>query len=494
VTRIDAGRGGIGFAAMWVHRPEVLKEIPYRLENLLSGLRRQGQWYVDSRVGKLYLWPPGDENPNGATVTAPYLCKAIRMQGEAGEKCWVRHIALRGLSVVHTGLSPHIADPSQSAFDARDAAIRLSAVEDCTIARCRIYNVGGGGIAAQGHVQRMAVEGCEITACGGSGIRFAGGLAAPEAPCGYNRIVDNHIHHCGQLFWHSSGIGLGMSERSAVCRNSIHDMPYIGISTGGVRHRQFANWPRPSKELEAAWARWGDGGPPSVEGIKKLIPGHNRIERNLIHDVMMVLDDGAAIYCHAGHHNRVRFNLVFRTHGSGSHGLYFDDKEMDSLMEYNIVYDSPIDIHARRGSALHLHNNARHTVRNNIFAGGNRLFTFPNSYGGHRIERNLFVFGDGHAIPVTPEPVRGPGDGRRQPDWDAGPAAMDRNLFWSRVGAGPAKDFLAQWREQGFDLLSTVADPLFVDPQNGCYELRKESPALALGFKRFSLEGIGARS
>ena len=138
VTRIDTQRGSIGFAAMWVHRPEVLKEIPYRLENLLSGLRRQGQWYVDSRAGRLYLWPPGDEDPNGATATAPYLCEAIRMQGDAGEQCWVRHIALRGLSVVHTNLSPHIADPSQSAFDAQDAAIRLSGVEDCTIARCRI--------------------------------------------------------------------------------------------------------------------------------------------------------------------------------------------------------------------------------------------------------------------------------------------------------------------------------------------------------------------
>jgi hypothetical protein len=270
-------------------------------------------------------------------------------------------------------------------------------------------------------------------------------------------------------------------------------MPYVGVGTGGVRHLQFANWPRPSKELEDIWTRFGDGGPPTVAGIKKLIPGHNRIERNRIYDVMMVLDDGAAVYCHAGHHNQVRYNLVYRTHGNGSHGLYFDDEEMDSLMEYNIVYDSPVNTYAERGSALHLHNNAKHTVRNNIFVGGNRLFTFPNSYGGHRIERNVFVFGDEHAIPRTPEPIRGPGDGRRQPDWDAGPSVMDHNLFWSRVGVKPARDFLAWWQAQGFGLHSAVADPLFIDPENGNYQLKKRSRAFKMGFKVFRLEGVGPR-
>ena len=493
VTRIDAKRGSIGFAAMWVHRPEVLKAIPYRLENLLSGIRREGQWFVDSRAGKVYLWPLGNEDPNGINVTAPYLCEAIQFQGNLGKAQWVQHITLRGISVVHTNLSPHIADASHSAFDARDAAINLSGVEDCKIEKCRIFNVGGGAITAGLHAKRIVVRGCEIRDCGGFGIHFSGSLKVPEASCGHNRISDNHLHHCGRLYWHSSGIGLSTSERSVVCNNHIHDMPYVGIGTGGARHLQFVNWPRPSKELEGIWKRFGDGGPPTVAGIKKLIPGHNRIERNLIHDVMAVLDDGAAVYCHAGHHNKVRHNLVYRAHGNGSHGLYFDDEEMDSLMEFNVVYDCPVNIYAERGSGLHLHNNAKNTVRNNIFVGGNRLFTFPNSYGGHRIERNVFVFGDGHAIPRTPEPIHGPGDGRRQPDWDAGPSVMDHNLFWSRVGAEPAKDFLAWWREQGFGQHSVVADPLFSDPKNGNYQLKKRSPAFRLGVNPFSLEGIGPR-
>ena len=110
VTRIDAKRGSIGFAAMWVHRPEVLKAIPYRLENLLSGIRREGQWFVDPRAGKIYLWPLGNEDPNGINVTAPYLCEAIQIQGNLEKAQWVQHITLRGISVVHTNLSPPFID------------------------------------------------------------------------------------------------------------------------------------------------------------------------------------------------------------------------------------------------------------------------------------------------------------------------------------------------------------------------------------------------
>ena len=105
----------------------------------------------------------------------------------------------------------------------------------------------------------------------------------------------------------------------------------------------------------------------------------------------------------------------------------------------------------------------------------------------------MLVFGDGHAIPRTPEPVLGPGDGRRQPAWDAGPSVMDRNLFWSCVGAKPARDFLAWWQEQGFGHHSAVADPSFIDPENGDYQLKTRSPAFKLGFKAFCLAGIGPR-
>ena len=50
---------------------------------------------------------------------------------------------------------------------------------------------------------------------------------------------------------------------------------------------------------------------------------------------------------------------------------------------------------------------------------------------------------------------------------------------------------LKQWQQKGFDQHSIFADPLFVDPDNGNYRVKPESPALQLGFKNFNMNKFG---
>jgi parallel beta-helix repeat protein len=47
------------------------------------------------------------------------------------------------------------------------------------------------------------------------------------------------------------------------------------------------------------------------------------------------------------------------------------------------------------------------------------------------------------------------------------------------------------WQEMGLDRHSVVADPLFAAPEKGDYRLRRESPALKLGFQPIPVERIG---
>ncbi|MDA3926919.1 MAG: right-handed parallel beta-helix repeat-containing protein [Kiritimatiellae bacterium] len=47
------------------------------------------------------------------------------------------------------------------------------------------------------------------------------------------------------------------------------------------------------------------------------------------------------------------------------------------------------------------------------------------------------------------------------------------------------------WQMQGADTHSIIADPLFVDPDNGDFHLKPESPAIKLGFKPIPLDKIG---
>lgn len=52
---------------------------------------------------------------------------------------------------------------------------------------------------------------------------------------------------------------------------------------------------------------------------------------------------------------------------------------------------------------------------------------------------------------------------------------------------------LEEWQAKGMDLHARIADPLFIKPEKDDYRLHPRSPALALGFKPFGLEGIGPR-
>ncbi len=487
VRKVDYAKELLRFEPVLFHRPEVLKEIPWRLENLLSGITTPGQWFVNAGKGRLYLWPPDDEDPNQSWITAPWLTSAVEVAGSPDQP--VEHLRFQGLNVVRTALQPLDRSKPRSAFGAPGAAIRMAGVEHVTVRCCTLRDLEANAVQAAGHVRRCTITECTITRCGGAGINLGGGLKDPDAPCAHNRITENHIYDCGTIYWHSSAINAGMSEKNIIRNNEIHDMPYAAIMTSGKRHRWFAGWPRRMDDLIDFWKRRGTG-KPTILKVKEFLPGHNRIERNLIRNVMLRLDDGAAIYCHAGHHNVMRNNIVIGTPRDGSHGLYFDDEECFSLMEDNIVIRVPDVERARRGSAIHIHNNAGNTIRNNIVIGADVLFTFPNSYGGHKVERNIFVFSDSCRLRSHPTPVMGPGDGRRQDGWVLGPSAMDNNLYWSAKGAKPVKAFIKEMQALGYDHDSVIADPKFVGPEEAL-RLAKDSPARKLGFKPIDVSKIG---
>jgi hypothetical protein len=69
---------------------------------------------------------------------------------------------------------------------------------------------------------------------------------------------------------------------------------------------------------------------------------------------------------------------------------------------------------------------------------------------------------------------------------------IDFNLFTKpgQVTSNPATN--AQ-KMSGWDSNSIEADPLFIDPAKGNYQVQSNSPALALGFKNFPLDQFGVQ-
>ncbi|HEV3004455.1 MAG TPA: hypothetical protein VGX78_08330, partial [Pirellulales bacterium] len=52
----------------------------------------------------------------------------------------------------------------------------------------------------------------------------------------------------------------------------------------------------------------------------------------------------------------------------------------------------------------------------------------------------------------------------------------------------------AEWQAAGQDRTSLIADPMFVDPEKGDFQLRPGSPAARIGFQPWDFSSVGPRS
>jgi hypothetical protein len=81
-------------------------------------------------------------------------------------------------------------------------------------------------------------------------------------------------------------------------------------------------------------------------------------------------------------------------------------------------------------------------------------------------------------------------------DWVDYSIIMDNNLYYDATG-NPVK-FCAftfdEWKAKGLDQHSLVADPLFVNPEQGDFNLKPESPAFQLGWRAIDLRTVGPRA
>ena len=83
----------------------------------------------------------------------------------------------------------------------------------------------------------------------------------------------------------------------------------------------------------------------------------------------------------------------------------------------------------------------------------------------------------------------------KETDWPNFSTLWDYNLYF-REGGEPVrfmKYSFGEWQAKGLDEHSVIADPLFVDPQNGNFALKPASPALKLGFRPIDLRTVSPR-
>ncbi len=473
------------------------------IENSIEGLDEPGEWVLDIRAKRILLWPRGDTPGND--IVAPALTELIRIEGDVdydGPKDTpVRGVVLRGLTFTHTdrftweeGRVGRGLQHDWEMFDRSTAMVRLRGAENCSVLNCRFTNSGAAGIRLDLHAQKNTLSGNEIHHIGGVGILLCGYGPGTKDVNRENTVTRNHIHHVGETYWHSPGIFVWQSGSNTIGNNLLHHLPYSGIAVTGR-----IVWDRRGRQECSKTIRWqeveralGSSREPGWYGREPFLHGRkNRIVRNEIHHVVEVMTDGNGIYISgAGRENVIRENFVHDCSDvQFAEGIRCDDDQHETTIERNVIW-------RLGGLATFVAIKGKNHVKNNVFASPltrprrgmlSLELTRGMSLEGAEIRNNIFystnaqdrICFQGNNYPGTPSKLRD--------------ATTDHNIYFNTAGAGWGKRHVAAERKHGSDMHSSVDDPAFVDPANGDFRLKPDSPALKLGFVPIDMSKIGLK-
>lgn len=416
--------------------------------NVLEELDQPGEWFLDRKSGVLYFWPPAGKNAAAETLLSLLDQPLLKLTD-------VSHVIFR-----------------EFAFEAtRGNAIEIHGGASNRIAGCFIRNVGDSGVVINGGMGHGVLS-CDVSDTGDGGVSLTGGDRQTLTPGGH--FVENcHFQRLGR--WSKcyvpavamTGVGLRASH------NLIHDHPHCAILYWGNDHV---------------------------------------MEFNEIHHIALETGDVGAIYTgrdYTFRGNKIRHNFIHHTGGvgMGSVGVYMDDCVSGTEVFGNVFYK----------------------VHWAMFIGGGR---------DHRVENNLFVDcdpavrADGRGLDKSPVWHNMVDDTMRKRLAEV-PLALYRERYpemksldrYYGPPAGPAitgeafkgvppddnvivrNVCVGKWLEAGWHATSgmlrlennlTNAAPSLVSSPNDQsraidFELKQESPAWALGFRRIPVEQIGLR-
>ena len=436
------------------------------LENCRAALDAPGEWFLDRRRGEVLYVPRPGERPEDAVAVAPVLKNLVVLSDVDGVK-------FRNITFAHNAWIM----PANGFYEYQSAAYADAAVvsvysRDVEFASCTFEHTANYGIwlgagssdcrVAHSHLHDLGAGGVRV---GPYGARVRGAVSAPENCARRVRVDDNIIHDGGHVNPAGTGVFITRMRDSVVTHNEICDFFYSGVACG-------FSWSYRNQQNFDNTISWNH--------IHHLGKGH-------LSDMGFIytLGDSRGTVVAGNHGHDI---LSYGYTGSGGAGLYPDEGSVGILWTSNLI-------HHTRTSCLSQHYGRDNRFINNIFAFPSK----PDAAAGRRarpenhvslvVSNNVFMWSKGLC-------------GWRSSQSDR-PARVDdlvfgRNLWWSIDGV-TSTDFnrlpFAEWQRQGggFDLGSKVADPKFVDFRRGDWRLRKDSPALALGFVPWDYSFAGVR-
>jgi len=423
----------------------------YLVENVREALDQPGEWYLDTVSGRLEYLPLPGEDPATAEVIAPVADQLLVMKGDAAAGLVVDNVTFDGLTFAYTHW---VCPPRGNSFPQAEAnlsaAIAGYGVQHLTFTNCTVEHTGAWALHFIQGCRDNVIERNVFVDLGAGGMMLGTqGIPGDKADhSGWTTIRENTFAHGGRLHPAAHGVWIGHSPHNVIQHNDIHDFYYTGISVG--------------------W-RWG---------YAESLAHDNLIEDNEVWQIGQgVLSDMGGIYTLGPSPGTVIRHNYFHdinAYTYGGWGIYFDEGSSDIEAVDNLVYRTKTGgFHQHYGKDNHFHNNIVAFARI-----GQIQRTRPEDHISFRFEGNIVYWDQGLLL---------------HGNWKDAQYVMERNLYWQANGEpfNFAGRSLAEWQAAGHDTKSVIADPLFVDPQQGDFGLQPGTPAAQIGFKPFPLTGWG---
>ena len=485
-------------------------------ENMPEGLDQPGKWLFNSKERKVYLWPRADQ-PDGEIV-APKLTELVRVEGsinyEGPQDEPVTGLVFRGLTFAHAeryawhGQTGWSLQHSWEQFDRPTAAMRLRGASRCVVEACRFCATSGTGIRLDLTCQGNRIADNEFGHIGGVAVLLAGyGPGTKDVNRG-NEVVNNWVHHTGEIYWATPAIMVWQSGHNRVANNLIHNTPYSGIAVSGriglqrgvmdSDGGQTVRWQEVGTLESANWDQW--------YAYEKFLHGRqNEVAHNEIHHVMESMGDGNGIYISGtGRENHIYENFIHDCVGPHmGAAIRCDDVQNETIVEGNVIH------HIRSvqvGISMTGRNHFINNIISDIFPSPRPLkppnivhgyICVPGEYpygqndkrmdiAGARIERNVVYSPRQDYLPVLEYRSFSTGPGERLKG-----TRTDQNLYWCPADPTWGERYLKPQQAMRVELHSLNADPLFVDYAKGDLRFKPKSPVWKLGFKAVDFSRIG---
>lgn len=508
-TRVSASRD-MGKLPAWVHNPS---GVSAWVENVLEALDEPGEWVVNTKSRKIYLWPSDaapDSSPHG--ILAPSTNELVRIEGsidyDGPTDLPVRGIVFSGITFTHGDRRAWTSEEDRlgwgmqhdwDLFDRPTAMLRFRGAENCQVINCNFLESGGSGIRLDLYAQRNRIENCDFAHLGEAGILLAGYGPGTKDVNHHNDIINNHIHHFSEITWHSPGLWAWQSGHNHIANNYVHHSGYCGVLitnrinpvrpslTGEgvktVRHSEI------SDELKNS----------NTKGYKNWQirekynhSRHNLLEYNEITHSVQLLSDGNAIYVSgAGTGNVIRYNYV---HDNMEHSMpaaiRCDNDQHETLIYGNVLSNN-------YGFSAGIATKGINDIQNNFIIGS---LTAPKwgyvsfewaSVEGSKVHHNIII---SHPDGGNAQGERPANPSRSRPtDPKLVETDMDSNLYYHPTNPEWMNEHFVKMHAVGKEQMSLFADPMFVDSEGGDFTFKEGSPAIKLGIEPLDVSKMGMK-